>query len=86
MLPFVEQFGTNTPAGPVLTAKTTSIIVATPTTGSLVGAITNSTCGDRFGRKKTIFGGCVLSLVAAILQTASYNVAMITVDRVLTGT
>ena len=85
MLPFIEQFGTATPEGPVLTARTVSIIVATPTAGSLVGALINSTCGDRFGRKKTMLGGCVISLIASIIQTASYNVVMITIGRVLTG-
>lgn len=85
MLPFIEQFGTLTPEGPILTARTVSIIVATPTTGSLIGFLINSTCADRFGRKKTMLGGCVISLVAAVLQTASYTVAMITVGRILTG-
>ncbi|KIW45830.1 uncharacterized protein PV06_01541 [Exophiala oligosperma] len=85
MLPFIEQFGSVTSEGPILTARTISIIVATPTAGSLIGFLINSTCADRFGRKKTMLGGCAISLVAAVLQTASYTVAMITVGRILTG-
>lgn len=86
MQPFIKQFGgVKTKYGYILPAKTVSVIVAIPTVGALVGALINSTCGDRFGRKKTIYLGCVISLVAAVIQTASYNVAMITVGRTLTG-
>ncbi|KAF2479701.1 general substrate transporter [Neohortaea acidophila] len=85
MPPFVKQFGTLTPKGYVLTARTTSIIVATPTSGALVGAAINSFCADRFGRRKTMWLGCAISLLGAILQTSSFSVATITVGRIFTS-
>ncbi|KAK5024679.1 hypothetical protein LTS07_008525 [Exophiala sideris] len=87
---FTRQFGTPVPptvskSGYLLSARNVSIITATPTAGAFVGAIVTSMLGDRFGRKKTIWIGCLIAFAAMSIQTAATNVAIITVGRTLAG-
>ncbi len=49
--------------------------------GSLMGGLTM----DRFGRRKTIMLGALISLVGSILQAAAQNLAMILVGRIVAG-
>lgn len=62
-----------------------SAIVSSYYGGVMLGLLFVSLLADRFGRKRTIqFGACV-GLVGAILQTASTNIAMFFVGRVIGG-
>lgn len=77
---FVAQFSRSGSSN-VLTATDVSILTAVPISGSAVGAIIVASVGDRYGRKKTLFLGCVLGLVGTALQTAAGSIAVFSVGR-----
>lgn len=80
---FIVQYShTMSATGPILTATDISIMTAIPISGSLFGAAIVGYSADKFGRKMTLFVGCVLSLVGAVLQTAASHIALFTVGRV----
>ena len=49
------------------------------------GAIFAGTTADNFGRKPAIYVGCVLFIISAILQAASFGLAQMTVGRLVVG-
>ncbi|KAH8716788.1 general substrate transporter [Phaeosphaeriaceae sp. PMI808] len=82
MKPFVHQFGTGyTPIGRVLTSTDISVMTAVPTTGCLLGLPLAAYCGDKWGRRKTLLLGCLISAVAAAIQTASFGMAQLVIGR-----
>jgi MFS family permease len=78
---FIKQFGHGDGPLAILSARDVSVMTAVPTVGSLFGAWISAYCGDKLGRKKTLLVGCVISIIAAAIQTASSSIAVITVGR-----
>lgn len=60
-------------------------VVATFVVGALVGALSCSYTGDRFGRRKVIFYAAICSLVGEILEASSFGLAQFIVGRVIIG-
>lgn len=58
-------------------------MTALPASGALLGVPIAAFGGDRFGRRRTMFLAAIISLVAAVLQTAAFEIAMLTVGRVV---
>lgn len=61
------------------------MITALCSAGAFVGAIIAGLIADRFGRKDTIYVGCFLFTVGAVLQAAAYSVAQMAVGRLVVG-
>ena len=77
---FIAQFGSTTQGGKtILTANTISVITATRTSASVPAVFAVTYFGNTLGRKKTIWLGCVTTLLGTALQTGSSDVAEITV-------
>lgn len=53
--------------------------------GALIGALSCSWTGDKFGRRNVIFGAAVLTLVGEILECASFSLAQFLVGRIILG-
>jgi sugar porter (SP) family MFS transporter len=60
-------------------------IVSTYSGGTGIGNLASGYLGDRLGRKGTIWFASTLALIAGILQTASVNVVMFLVGRIIGG-
>ena len=70
--------------GPTKT-KTLATVTAIYDIGCFIGALIAFDVGERLGRKKTIMIGTTVMLVGAILQAASYGLAMMFVGRTIAG-
>lgn len=53
--------------------------------GAFFGAIFAFVCGDKLGRKKTIWVGLLSNLIGAILQIVSWHLPQMIVGRVING-
>lgn len=53
--------------------------------GAFIAGMTYSYVTDRTGRRAAMFWAAILTIVFAIVQTASVNIAMFTVARILVG-
>ncbi|PWY65415.1 general substrate transporter [Aspergillus eucalypticola CBS 122712] len=60
-------------------------IVATYDIGCIIGTLLSMYAGDRLGRRRCILIGCIILIVGAILQTASYSLAQMITGRVVAG-
>ncbi|CCH45845.1 Hexose transporter 2 [Wickerhamomyces ciferrii] len=60
-------------------------VIAVYEIGCLAGALFTMWFGDKVGRRKTIFVGCWIMIVGAIIQTASYSTAQLLVGRIVAG-
>ena len=60
-------------------------ITATYDLGCFFGAILAMVFGDRYGRRKSIFVGCTILTIGAVLQTAAYGVPQMIVGRFIAG-
>ncbi|KAH6617686.1 MFS sugar transporter-like protein [Chaetomium sp. MPI-SDFR-AT-0129] len=60
-------------------------ITASMPAGSLVGSLLSSFIADKYSRKVALQISCVLWIIGSILMTASQNVAMLCVGRVICG-
>lgn len=60
-------------------------VVATFVIGAMIGALSCSWSGDRFGRRKVIFFAAVCSLIGVILEASSFGLAQFIVGRVMVG-
>ncbi|WZH49005.1 general substrate transporter [Fusarium acuminatum] len=70
------------------TTSTSSIIGAINSTfsgGAVFGALFGGVIMDRFGRRKTIGIGAAICTVGAVLQAASYHLAMMLIGRIIAG-
>lgn len=53
--------------------------------GALIGSLTCSYTGDKFGRRNVIFGAAVLTLIGEILECTSWSLAQFMVGRIILG-
>lgn len=53
--------------------------------GCMMGALATLYFGDKYGRRRVIFGGAWIMTVGAILQCASYHLPQMIVGRIVTG-
>jgi MFS family permease len=84
MTPFVNQYGSvHTSQGTSLSSTDIGIMTGLPAAGCLLGLPLAAYGGDRFGWKKTLILGCVLSAVGAALQTSAYSEAQFVTGRFL---
>ncbi|KAI0015241.1 general substrate transporter [Xylariomycetidae sp. FL0641] len=60
-------------------------VVATFVIGALVGALSCSYTGDRFGRRNVIFFAGICTLIGEILEASSFGLAQLIVGRVIIG-
>jgi len=60
-------------------------VVAVYEIGCLAGALATMYIGDKLGRRKTIVLGCVVMIIGAIIQAASYSAGQLLVARIITG-
>lgn len=60
-------------------------VVATFVIGAMIGALSCSWSGDKFGRRNVIFVAGVASLIGVILEASSFSLAQLIVGRILVG-
>ncbi|KAK6462018.1 general substrate transporter [Scheffersomyces coipomensis] len=60
-------------------------VIAVYEIGCLIGALATMYCGDKLGRRKTIFVGCCIMIVGAAVQCSSYSVGQLIAGRIITG-
>lgn len=60
-------------------------VVATFVIGAMIGALSCSWSGDKFGRRNVIFFAGVCTLIGTILEAASFGLAQFIVGRVILG-
>jgi MFS family permease len=60
-------------------------VVATFTIGALIGSLSCSWSGDRFGRRNVIFAAACFTLVGEVLECSAFGLAQLIVGRVLVG-
>ncbi|OUM52247.1 hypothetical protein BVG19_g1417 [[Candida] boidinii] len=53
--------------------------------GCFMGAISTLYLGDKLGRLKIMFIGCIIMIIGAILQCTSFGLAQLIVARIITG-
>ncbi|KAF5547112.1 sugar transporter STL1 [Fusarium mexicanum] len=61
------------------------LIVAIYEIGCFFGAIFSSIWGEKLGRRRSVFIGCVFLIIGAVLQAASFTRAMMIVGRIVAG-
>ncbi|KAJ4423149.1 hypothetical protein N0V82_002143 [Gnomoniopsis sp. IMI 355080] len=61
------------------------LVVATFVLGAMVGALSCSWSGDRFGRRNVIFFAGICSLIGVILEASSFALPQFIIGRVLLG-
>lgn len=76
---FLNYFNT-VPTSPIIGA-----INSTFSGGAVFGSLMGGFTMDRFGRKRTIQIGALIAAVGGILQSASVNLAMMLVGRIVSG-
>lgn len=75
---FIEYMGDPTPAE-------RGGIVSSFTGGAILGALSVSFLADRFGRKKTVFVGSLVSILGSALQGGAVNMPMMIAGRLIAG-
>lgn len=60
-------------------------VVATFTIGALIGSLSCSYTGDKFGRRNVIFAAACCTLIGEILEASSFSLAQFIVGRVIIG-
>ncbi|KFA72819.1 hypothetical protein S40288_09506 [Stachybotrys chartarum IBT 40288] len=60
-------------------------VVATFTLGALVGALSCSYTGDKFGRRNVIFAAGICTLVGQVLECSAFHLSQLIVGRVIVG-
>lgn len=60
-------------------------VVAVYEIGCLVGALWTMWYGDKVGRRKTIFTGCIVMIIGAIIQAAGYSTGQLLAGRIIAG-
>ncbi|KAJ5724475.1 hypothetical protein N7493_006203 [Penicillium malachiteum] len=60
-------------------------VIASFQIGALMGALSCTLLSDRFGRRKTVFIGSILTIIGQVLQVSSYSIPQFVVGRVILG-
>lgn len=60
-------------------------VIALYEVGCLISALSTMYLGDKFGRLKIIFSGCIIMIVGGALQAGSTTVAFLLVARIISG-
>ncbi|KAH8879050.1 general substrate transporter [Thozetella sp. PMI_491] len=60
-------------------------VVATFVIGALIGSLSCSYTGDKFGRRNVIFAGALCTLVGEVLECSAYGLPQFIVGRVIIG-
>jgi MFS family permease len=60
-------------------------VVATFTIGALIGSLSCSYTGDKFGRRNVIFVAGLCTLVGEVLECSAFSLAQLIVGRVIVG-
>ncbi|KAL6887164.1 sugar transporter domain-containing protein [Trichoderma longibrachiatum] len=76
--PFKERFDSPT-------AAEQGGITASISGGSFLGCLVNMLMVDNLGRRHTLMAGCIIFVIGSILCTASIDIAMLIVGRLLCG-
>lgn len=69
----------------ILSSGEKELITSITSGAAFFGAIFAGLTSDRYGRKMAIYVGCVLFILGAILQAASFTLAQMTVGRLVVG-
>lgn len=60
-------------------------VIASFQIGALIGALSCTVLSERFGRRKTIFIGSILTIIGQVLQVSAYSLIQFTVGRIILG-
>ncbi|KAJ5008855.1 Sugar transporter STL1 [Colletotrichum sp. SAR 10_99] len=60
-------------------------VVATFTIGALIGSLSCSWSGDKFGRRNVIFFAGLCSLIGEVLECSAFSLAQLIVGRIIVG-
>lgn len=71
--------------GHKLSSSEQELITSITSGGALIGAVFAGLTADRYGRKISIYCGCAVFVVGAIIQAVSFSVAQMTVGRAVVG-
>jgi MFS family permease len=62
-------------------SKVQGVVVAIYEIGCMFSALSTLWAGDKFGRRKTVFGGAIIMCIGAAIQCSSFTLAQFTVGR-----
>ncbi|GKT98069.1 unnamed protein product [Fusarium langsethiae] len=71
--------------GKTLTSQEKELITSVTSGGAFIGAIFAGATADRYGRKVAIYVGCLLFIIGAVIQAASFSIVQMTVGRIVVG-
>lgn len=60
-------------------------IVATYDIGCIMGTFVSMFVGDKIGRRRSIFAGCIILIIGGIIQAASYSLPPMITGRIIAG-
>lgn len=71
--------------GQILNGSEKELITSITSGGAFLGAVLAGLSADRYGRKMPIYAGCILFIIGAIIQAASFSIGQMTVGRLIVG-
>jgi SP family myo-inositol transporter-like MFS transporter 13 len=74
-----------TDLGKTLNGSEKELVTSITSGGAFLGAGLAGLFADKYGRKMPIYMGCILFIVGAIIQAASFSIAQMTVGRLIVG-
>jgi SP family myo-inositol transporter-like MFS transporter 13 len=74
-----------TDLGKTLDGSEKELITSITSGGAFLGATFAGLFADKYGRKMPIYAGCILFIIGAIIQAASFSIAQMTVGRLVVG-
>lgn len=74
-----------TDLGSAVNPSQKELITSITSGGAFIGAVVAGLCADRYGRKMGIYNGCILFIIGAIIQAASFSIVQMTVGRAVVG-
>ncbi|KAK3617454.1 hypothetical protein LTR56_025281 [Elasticomyces elasticus] len=83
MSEFKKAYGN--PTTGTYTTSQKSLIVAILSCGTFFGALISGSLADRFGRRTTIIGGCVVFIGGVVVQVAHISITALVVGRLCAG-
>jgi MFS family permease len=70
-----------TPHQAAFNSKVQGVVIAIYEIGCMFGALTTLWAGDKFGRRKTVFGGAIIMCIGAAIQCSSFALSQFTTGR-----